>query len=198
MDGHSDYNGDTKSDLLWRNTSTGDVALWQMDGLTLSASTLFSVPLAWELQDSAEMGASLYGDAGANALVGTLGRDTIAGKDGNDTLTGRAGADRFVFDTALNGATNVDTIADFTSGSDTLVLSDVIFAGVPQGELAAGSFVAGAGATAQDANDRILYDTATGNVSYDADGSGAGAAVRFATLTGAPTITAADVYVGLL
>ena len=45
---------------------------------------------------------------------------------------------------------------------------------------------------AQDADDRILYDAATGNLYFDADGNGAGAAVLFATLNSHPVINAGD------
>jgi serralysin len=52
--------------------------------------------------------------------------------------------------------------------------------------LAAGAFKAGALAT--DADDRIIYNTTTGALLYDADGTGATAAVQFATLTGTPAL----------
>ena len=48
------------------------------------------------------------------------------GGTGNDTLTGGAGADKFVFASALNSLTNVDTITDFVSGTDKLVLDDSV------------------------------------------------------------------------
>ena len=48
---------------------------------------------------------------------------------------------------------------------------------------------------AVDATDRILYNDTTGAIFYDADGSGATAAIQFATLTGSPTITNADFFV---
>jgi hypothetical protein len=48
---------------------------------------------------------------------------------------------------------------------------------------------------AQDANDFVLYNTSNGQVSYDADGNGPGAAVAFATLFGSPKIDANDVDV---
>jgi Ca2+-binding RTX toxin-like protein len=37
----------------------------------------------------------------------------------------------------------------------------------------------------------IYYDTATGALSYDADGAGAQAALQFATVTSSPALTAA-------
>ena len=30
--GTGDFNGDGKSDILWQNTSTGQVSIWEMDG----------------------------------------------------------------------------------------------------------------------------------------------------------------------
>ena len=50
----------------------------------------------------------------------------------------------------------------------------------PGGTLDANAFVIGN--RAADADDRIVYDQATGRLLFDADGSGAGAAIHFATL----------------
>ena len=50
----------------------------------------------------------LLGTNGNNTIWGWNGNDTINGRAGNDTLYGGAGSDIFVFNTALNGATNVD------------------------------------------------------------------------------------------
>jgi len=64
------------------------------------------------------------------------------------------------------------------------------------GTLTAANFAANAGGTATDANDYILYDTATGNLYYDADGNGAGARVLFATVTvTAGTIDPTDILI---
>jgi serralysin len=49
-----------------------------------------------------------------------------------------------------------------------------------------------AGRSAQDADDRILYDSATGNIFYDADGVGGVAAVLFARVDPGTILTAAD------
>jgi Ca2+-binding RTX toxin-like protein len=41
----------------------------------------------------------------------------------------------------------------------------------------------------------VVYNTSTGALFYDADGSGSGAAMQFATLTGNPTLTNQDFVV---
>lgn len=136
----------------------------------------------------------LRGEAGNDNLRGGEGDDILAGGLGNDTLAAGLGAtDHYLFDTTLNSATNVDTIIGFFAPVDTIRLDNDIFTSfaVPGG-IAAGNLVIGAGATASDANDFLLYDTATGALSYDANGSGAGAAVQFAALTGVPPLSAAD------
>jgi hypothetical protein len=92
------------------------------------------------------------------------------------------------------GPADVDLVTDFDVGgdADTVVLQQVYFTLLSLGALDGGSFVSGAGASAADGDDYILYDTATGNLSYDADGDFGGSALLIATLTGAPTLTAGD------
>jgi Ca2+-binding RTX toxin-like protein len=132
----------------------------------------------------------LTGNSAANTLSGMDGNDSIHGGLGADTLTGGQGSDGFYFDTALGGG-NVDTITDFNVAADTIYLEGTVFTDAgPSGVLAAGAFVNGS--VALDADDRILYDSATGNIYYDADGSGAGAAVQFAKVTAGTALTRAD------
>jgi len=143
---------------------------------------------------------SATGNAANNTISGDGGDNTIDGGLGNDRLTGRGGADSFVFNTALDNAANVDTITDFRHAQgDTIVLDHTVFAalGAPQadGSLQPADFFAGPGASAQAATDFILYDTRTGALSYDADGSGAGAAIHFATLSNHPALTAHDILI---
>jgi Tol biopolymer transport system component len=138
------------------------------------------------------MGNLLKGNGGANRLAGGAGADTIDGALGNDTFSGGAGADAFRFVTAASAA-NRDTVADFVAADDRVELGRSVFASIGStGALAASAFRANASGTAADADDRIVYHTGTGALLYDADGIGAVAAVWFATLAGAPVITAAD------
>ena len=105
-------------------------------------------------------------------------------------MVGNGGADTFAFTTAL-GAGNVDHIANFVSGSDKVALDDALFIGLGGlGTFTPNAFFAGT--AAHDADDRIIYDNATGNLFYDADGNGATAAVLFAVLDSHPVITASD------
>ncbi|MDT4330223.1 hypothetical protein ACQE3E_02505 [Methylomonas sp. MED-D] len=98
-----------------------------------------------------------------------------------------------MFDTALNALTNNDLISDFSVVDDTLRLDNAIFAAfTATGNIAADQFRSGAGATALDANDYLIYDTNDGSLYYDADGNGVGARVEFVSLTGIPALTAAD------
>jgi len=86
---------------------------------------------------------------------------------------------------------NVDDIFDLVVADNTLYLDREIFTGVAaDGPLAADAFRAGT--VALDADDRILYDSATGHLFYDADGLGRTAAILFATVTAGTALTSAD------
>lgn len=123
------------------------------------------------------------GEAGGDWLAGGQGNDLLDGGLAADMLIGGAGEDSFRFSTEL-GNGNVDRIKDFTTGEDVIVLDASIFAEISgSGGLSRAAFHKSAAGTAQDANDRIIYDTDSGLLSYDADGSGDGGAVRFARLT---------------
>ena len=132
---------------------------------------------------------SLKAGAGNDILDGGADDDRLYGGAGADTMTGGAGKDRFYFDAALD-AVNADKILDFVSVDDTIFLARGVFAGTPLGTLSAGAFVAGT--VAADANDRILYDAGSGNILFDADGSGAGAAMLFGTVAAGTALTNAD------
>ncbi len=45
-----DFNGDGKDDILWRNSVTGDVYIWLMNGNSIiGAASLGSVDLSWKI-----------------------------------------------------------------------------------------------------------------------------------------------------
>ena len=135
----------------------------------------------------------LNGNNSANDINGGAGLDTIKGYGGDDLLTGGTGKDNFVFNSALNAA-GIDEITDFSVADDTIQLENLVFTQVGgPGVLAAGAFYAGA--AAHDADDRIMYYASTGQVFYDADGDGAGAAIQFALLDTGLSLTNADFFV---
>jgi serralysin len=138
---------------------------------------------------------TINGSSGNDTLSGAAGNDVLNGGAGNDTMTGGNGGDFFVFNTALNAATNVDTITDFSVTADTIRIDNAVFAGLAGGTLAAGAFTANASGNAGDASDRIIYETDTGRLFFDADGTGAGAKIRFATLDPGLALTNADFVV---
>jgi Ca2+-binding RTX toxin-like protein len=131
----------------------------------------------------------ITGNTAANTLNGGLGTDTLDGGAGNDTLSGGDGADIFRFSTAL-GKVNIDTITDFATGIDRIDLDDAIFRKFigTSGQLNADKFTPTS--ETQGLTDYIVAKTVQVNgvgstaLFYDADGSGKGAAIQFATLVG--------------
>jgi Ca2+-binding RTX toxin-like protein len=152
---------------------------------------------------------SLTGNLAVNILSGLAGDDTIDGGSGNDTLTGGDGNDTFIFSQGIKGNKNIDTIKDFVHGQDKIYLSVDIFSKLAT----AVGFVTGSeplslakadnryllSATkvkAVDINSYLLYDTKTGVLYYDEDGSGKLVASSFVTLTGKPMLTLDDFWIG--
>ncbi|WP_438752411.1 calcium-binding protein [Pararhizobium sp. O133] len=139
---------------------------------------------------------SLTGLAGADTLSGGNGNDVLSGGTGKDNLTGGAGNDIFVFDAALNATTNIDKISDFSVVSDMIRLENGIFTKLTgTGVMSAAQFSANAAGVAKDASDRIIYETDTGKLFYDSNGSASGGAVQFAQLSKGLALTAADFYI---
>ena len=88
------------------------------DGDTVSATLVIHI--------AGETGSTLTGSDGLDHLVGSDSDDTLIDSLGNDILTGGDGIDLFDFNTVDDGA--VDTITDFTTGSegDVLDISDLL------------------------------------------------------------------------
>ncbi|CAM3857650.1 M10 family metallopeptidase C-terminal domain-containing protein [Phaeobacter inhibens] len=122
------------------------------------------------------------GEAGADVLRGGRGNDLLDGGLMADTLIGGKGDDFFRFSTEL-GADNIDEIRDFDAASDTILLDSAIFSEAGEiGVLDFGAFHSSASGTALDGADRIVYNTDSGALSYDADGLGGVDAIQFAQL----------------
>lgn len=131
----------------------------------------------------------LAGQNGNDTLIGGEGDDTLIGGAGRDILTGDEGEDTFLFNTAPT-RTAFDDITDFEVGVDTIALGRFQFGGLPAGELADTAFHVGDAATT--AEQRIIYDDESGDLFFDADGSGGGAQVRFASVEEGLALTAVD------
>ena len=133
----------------------------------------------WTLYNTIPKGVTLVGSAHNDTIYGGWGAGT-----GNDTLTGGAGADTFCM---LSGT---NTITDFVHGTDILQFSHAKYSAITT--WGSNEFYAAPGAIAGHiSTDRIVYNTTTGNLYYDADGSGPGAAVLVA-LIGTTTHPALD------
>ena len=150
----------------------------------------------------------LFGNGGGDTINGEQGSDLIAGGAGNDILTGGTTGgsnDTFVFNTALDADNNVDQIQDFQAGGeDAIALSSVIFTGIgTSGTLNSANFYSGGvGTAAADVGNagtaKIVYDTSTGSLYYDADGGTSANRTLFAdiTINGAGTFNQDDIRVG--
>lgn len=140
-------------------------------------------------------GDTLIGNTAANQLDGWEGNDTLSGGKGDDTfiggngsdlLIGGSGADAFRF---LRYDTGSDTIQDFENGVDRIEVYGWSYGNLPDGTLNADLFALDAPV---DANDRFIFNTTTGVLSYDADGIGSGAGIAIATLN-VKTLSASDI-----
>ncbi|NBB49677.1 hypothetical protein GVN24_15455, partial [Rhizobium sp. CRIBSB] len=124
-----------------------------------------------------------------DVLSGLDGNDWLSGGEGNDILVGGTGSDRFYFNVFGDG--NVDTISDFNSAADTILLEADFFTDAGDlGALLEAAF--GQGSEATTADQRILHDQGTGNIFYDADGSGAIDPVVFARVTSGTLLDHSD------
>lgn len=119
----------------------------------------------------------ILGNSKADRIKGGGGDDRIDGGRGRDILEGGGGDDAFVF-TKKGGSAVADVITDFSNrkgNNDHFEIDNSAWGGLKDGWLKASQFdlVSGKPGKAQmDADDRILYDKAKGDIWYDRDGSG--------------------------
>ncbi len=141
---------------------------------------------------------TLLGGDGVDTLYGEGNNDVITGGAGNDVLAGAGGNDTFTY---ANPSEGIDSIIDFSAPNDTISVSASGFGGglTPGAAIGTAQFLAAAEAiAATDPNQRFIYNTTTGALLFDADGSDPGVVpVQFATLTTRPTISIADIFVAV-
>jgi len=165
---------------------------------TIGGTTVSAVMNGGDGSDTITGGAAtqtLNGGAGADTIVSGAFVNTINGGDDVDAITLSAGTAQTVI--VGNTAASADNITTFTvAGEDKIQLSKALFAAVTSvagaGFSVGTEFLSVAGGVATTAAQRIIYNSTTGAVTYDADGNGAGAAVLIATLVGAPALVATD------
>ncbi|WP_445636438.1 hypothetical protein NSTC745_01339 [Nostoc sp. DSM 114161] len=148
------------------------------------------------------------GLAGNDTLIGGAGNDTLIGGAGNDILTGGTGADRFLYNTSATFTTSsvgVDTITDFNSSQgDKIVLDKTTFTAISSSPGIGFSNASDFAVINLDplnltislglSSAVILYNSSTGGLFYNQNRLllGLGNGGQFATLTGAPNLTASD------
>ena len=137
---------------------------------------------------------------GVNHITGTTYSDRLTGNEqanilfgngGADTLSGGEGADSFVYE---NPDTEVDTITDF-SPSDRLVFSASGFGGglvaginLTEVDSETGDFISSANPFSLGTGASFSYETDTGLLSFDPDGSGSIEPSEIAILSDIPTL----------
>jgi Ca2+-binding RTX toxin-like protein len=132
---------------------------------------------------------SLTGNASANNLTGGAGNDTLTGLAAKDTLTGGAGADWFRYKATTEGG---DTITDFSvADADRLVFTTSAFGGITA-VIDGTNFFASTNGAPSGTTAQFLYNTSSGLLSFDSNGSTVGGNVAIATLTGTPVISASS------
>ncbi|MGV0105036.1 Calcium-binding protein [Nostoc sp. DSM 114167] len=117
---------------------------------------------------------------GKNTIYGGSGNDILIGGFGNDILYGGTGTDTFVFNSYSKG---VDSINDFNATNELIQVSAAGFGGgLSPGSLKTSQFTLGTSVTTS--NQRFIYNSATGGLFFDLDGSASGfTQVKFAQLS---------------
>ena len=120
---------------------------------------------------------TLNGKAGDDFINGGNGNDKLDGGSGSDRLTGGSGTDTFIF----TAAGKADIISDYNVADDTISIKASLVGNLPVGNLAANRFKKIPQGSV-DGDDRIIYDSSTGELSFDSNGSATGGRVLIATL----------------
>ncbi|WP_394889469.1 hypothetical protein ACG873_29965 [Mesorhizobium sp. AaZ16] len=139
---------------------------------------------------AAVVAVNLSGSEHVNNVYGNAGANIVNGRGGVDQLWGYGGNDTFVFN---NIAEAGDRIADMSLGNDIIQMDNAGFGpGVGTGSLAVAGVMFEIGTRATTANETLFYNQTTDRIYWDADGSGAGAAIQLAFIANGAAIAADD------
>ncbi|MBL1176296.1 calcium-binding protein [Pantanalinema sp. GBBB05] len=178
----------TLGNFVERLVLTGTEAL---NGTGNTLANLLTGNNANNTLDGKEGNDTLNGEGGNDILIGGLGSDTLNGGAGNDVLIGGEGADRFVFNAGSTFADlGVDTIKDFQTGLDKLILSQSTFGAITAAQIA----IVASDADAATSAGLITYSLTSGNLFFNQDGAtaGFGTGGQFAALDTAPILSVTD------
>ena len=141
------------------------------------------------------------GNSAANEITGNSADNYLDGLGGVDTLTGGRGADNFV---ASDHNQTVDTITDFSSGEDMILIDALAYdlfdtatlQGYTQGTVTNAEFGELVGGVLDNSDAQFIFDVGRKVLMVDADGAGSGAAVDVFALGGASDdLLPGDLYV---
>lgn len=141
---------------------------------------------------------NITGTAFKDRLVGNADVNIINGGASTDILTGGAGADIFVYSKPTEGR---DYITDF-SIDDRFNISAAGFGGgliagtnLSTTDSSTGVFVSSSTPVSLGNSANFLYNTNTGELSFDVDGVGFNSALTLVRLTGAPSLDVSQFYI---
>lgn len=161
----------------------GDLKSWQ-GGFKFKGEKLAGLSAAISLFTSGQSGfeavsaALLSGNDKITASSSPGKSSILNGFLGNDLLIGGPGDDFFEFSTLPHNLSNIDTIRNFTAGSDKIQLDSSVFTALAQKD--------------QPLTDFIKYQKSTGKLFYDEDGTGSALPKQFALVLGSPDINGWD------
>jgi hypothetical protein len=142
----------------------------------------------------------LFGAAGNDVLNGGTGDDVLNGGAGNDRLIGGRGRDSFKFNSEAAFQTadlGLDTIVDFTRGTDKIVLDQTTFGSITSDQIA----IVANDASLATSDGAIVYSRGSGKLVFNSNGSadGFGRGAQFALIdsdnnaaTAPPALTRSD------
>ncbi|MGM4961962.1 T1SS-143 repeat domain-containing protein [Tardiphaga sp. 1201_B9_N1_1] len=165
--GNDSIDGGAGVDLLDFSDATAGITFTLTQSSSNTSVNLSAVGLGTDTYKNME---GVIGSAFADTLTGSTsndtiygggGNDTIIGGIGNDTLSGGSGADTFKF--AETGASNVDSILDFSNGEG----DKIDISGLLDG-------IAGVQADGSNINNYVHLTQNGGNVLVQVDTTGAG------------------------